>query len=85
MSKFLKFSNRIINVAYISHIHFDQAAEKYSLHLLTTTHVGSFILGSGSINGDSHQIFATKKDHPDSYEIIKNWVNSIECVTNEKK
>jgi hypothetical protein len=66
-------------------IHFDQAAEKYSLHLLTATRVGSFILGSGTINGDSHQIFATKKDHPESYEIIKNWVNSLVCVTNDKK
>ena len=85
MSRFLKLSNRIVNVANISYIHFDKAAEKYSLHLLTTSHSGFLMFGSGAINGDTHQIFATKKDHPESYTTIEKWVNSIECVTNEKK
>jgi hypothetical protein len=85
MSKYLKCCNRIINVAHISHIHFDQAAERYSIHLLTATHAGFLMLGTGSINGDAHQLFATKKDHPEGYKVIEKWFNSIECVTNEKK
>lgn len=85
MSRFLKLTGRIINISSISHIHFDQAAEKYTLNLTTTSHAAFFMFGTGSINSVQDQIYATKKDHAESYETIEKWVNSIECVANNKK
>ena len=83
MSKFLKLSNRIVNTALIQHVYFDKAAEKYSLYLSSTTHSGFLMFGSGSINGNNNEIFATKKDHLQSYETIEKWVNSLKCVSDE--
>lgn len=82
MSKFLKLTSRIINTAYIQHVHYDKTAEKYSLYLASTIHSGFLMFGSGSINGENNQIFATKEQHPESYKAIEKWVNSLECVSN---
>ena len=85
MSKFLKLSNRIVNTALIQYVHFDKTAGKYSIHLAGTSTNGYFILGSGNISSYSNEIYATKEEHPASYEAIERWYNSIECVSNEKK
>lgn len=83
MTKFLKLTGRIINTSLIQHIYFDKAAEKYSLYLSTVNHSGFLMLGSGSFHGVNNEIYATKKDHQESYETIEKWVNSLECVSNK--
>ena len=84
MSKFLKLSNRVINTSFIKHIDYDKSIEKYSIHLGSLTSNGLFILGSGNIESYDKYIYATKKDHPESYNIIEKYYNSIKCVTDEK-
>ena len=41
MSKFLKFSNRVVNTAFIKHIDYDKSIEKYSIHFGSLTSYGS--------------------------------------------
>ena len=64
MSKFKKFSNRIVNTAFIKHVHIDKNAQKYTLYLGLQEFLGTVILGSGGINSYEYQIFATKTEHP---------------------
>ena len=85
MSKFLKLTGRIINTAHIQHVSHDKNAQKYSLHLATTNYSGFFMLGSGSINNCSNEIYATKEQHPESYKTIEKWINSLECVSNSNE
>ena len=84
MSKYLKFSNKIVNTALIKHIDYDKAIEKYSIHFGSLTSCGSVIFGSGNIQVYDKYIYATKKEHPEDYNIIEKYYNSITCVTNEK-
>lgn len=84
MSKFLKLSNKVVNTAFIKHIDYDKAIEKYSIHFGSLTSQGAVILGSGNIQPYENYIYATKKDHPESYNTIEKYYNSITCVTNEK-
>ena len=83
MSNFLKLYGRIINTNYIQHILHDNKLEIYRLYLIPQTN-GTFIFGTGSIN-TNNEIYATKKDHPESYKAIDRWINSIECVSNANK
>ncbi len=83
MSRFLKLSNRIVNTALIQHVHFDKTAGKYSIHLAGSSTQGLFILGSGNISSYGNEIYATKEEHPASYEAIERWYNSVECVSNK--
>ena len=85
MSKFLKFSNRIVNTGFIKHVHIDKNAQKYTLNLGTINIEGTFIFGSGGINSHEDQIFATKTEHPESYAIIEKWIGTLECASEEKK
>ncbi len=85
MSKFIKFSNRIVNTAFIRYVDFDKTAQKYTLHLGNTYMNGVFILGSGGFNSQESQVYATKSEHPESYAIIEKWIESLKCVSEEKK
>ncbi len=85
MSKFLKFSNRIVNTAFIRYVDIDKNAEKYTLHLGFQQFSGFNILGTGAITSHETQIYATKTEHPESYATIENWINSVECVSEEKQ
>jgi hypothetical protein len=84
MSKFLKLTNRVINTTSIKHIDYDKAIEQYSIHFGSLTSRGSVILGSGIIDVYDKYIYATKKEHPENYNIIEKYYNSITCITNEK-
>jgi len=85
MSKFIKFSNRIVNTAFIRYVDIDKTAQKYTLHLGNTHMNGAFILGSGAISSQESQVYATKTEHPKSYATIEKWIESLECVSEEKK
>jgi hypothetical protein len=84
MSKFLKFSNRIVNTAFIRSVEIDKNVPKYTLNLGNAHTAGTIILGSGGFNSQESQVYALKTEHPESYAIIEKWINSIECVSNEK-
>ena len=84
MSKFLKFSNRIVNTAFIRYVDIDKNVPKYTLHLGNMHTGGTFIFGSGGFNSQESQVYATKTEHPESYAIIEKWVNSLECVSTKQ-
>ena len=68
----------------IQHIYFDKSVEKYSLYLITRScnALPSNRLNN-ILNSNYHEILVTKDQHENN-NIIKNWINSIECVTNKK-
>ena len=73
MSKFLKLTNRVINTTSIKHIDYDKAIEKYSIHFGSLTSCGSVLFGSGNIGVYDKYIYATKKEHPEDYNIIEKY------------
>ena len=79
MSKFIKFSNRIVNTAFIKYVNIEP--NKYTLHLASNDFTGSVLFGSGSIGSHDNLVYATKTDHPESYATIEKWIQSIECVS----
>ena len=79
MQRFLKFSNRIVNTAYIKYVEIEP--DKYTLKFASEYVSGATLFGSGSIESNSYQVFATKLDHPDSYAIIDKWIKSLECAS----
>jgi len=85
MSKFIKFSNRIVNTAFIKHVSIEKNPDKFILHLGTSNHQGIVLLGSGGITHQPEQIWASKKEHPESYATIEKWIDTLECVSNNKK
>lgn len=84
MSKFLKFSNRIVNVASIKYININKEANRYELILNTNSHFGYSIFGTGLFKSNQDAVWASKDEHPESYEIIDKWINSVECESNKK-
>jgi hypothetical protein len=83
MSRFIKFSNIIINTAFIKHVEIDKLAEKFTIHLSSSPHSGSFFLGTGYFNGHSSYIWASKAEHPESYATVEKWIKSLNCVSND--
>jgi hypothetical protein len=75
MTKFIKFSNRIVNTAFIRYVDIDKPAEKFTIHLDQSLYSNSFF-GSSSI-----KICASKAEHPESYATVEKWIQSIHCVS----
>ncbi len=80
MSRYIKFSNRIVNTAFIKYVNIE--ADKYTMHLASNAISGTHILGSGQINSGDYIVYATKTEHPESYATIDKWIKSLNCVSN---
>ncbi len=75
MSRFLKFSNRLVNTAFIKRV--DIEPDKYTLVLAGNHHAGIAMLGSGVIKSHEDIVWASKLEHPESYKIIDDWINHM--------
>lgn len=75
MSRFLKFSNRLVNTAFIKRV--DIEPDKYTLFLASNHHTGIAMLGSGVIKSHEDIVWASKLDHPDSYKVIDDWIKHM--------
>ena len=75
MSRFLKFSNRLVNTAFIKRV--DIEPDKYTLVLASNKHTGVTIFGSGFIQPNDDIVWASKLEHPDSYKVIDDWINHM--------
>lgn len=75
MSRFLKFSNRLVNTAFIKRV--DIEPDKYTLVLASNPHTGIAMLGSGFIKSYEDIVWASKLDHPDSYKVIDDWIKHM--------
>ena len=82
MIKFLKLTNRAINIAHIKRIDFDKTKLEYKIFINDSSfrYVGYSILGTGSIASEMSMdyIYANKEEHPESYNIIDEFYKKIE-------
>ncbi len=85
MTKFIKFTNRIVNTAFIRYVEIDKPAEKFTIHLEPYLEPGWFFLGTGYFGSGLRQMWASKEAHPESYATIEKWIQSMDCVSNDKK
>lgn len=75
MSRFLKFSNRLVNTAFIKRV--DIEPDKYTLVLSGCHNTGIAIVGSGFTRSHEDIVWASKIDHPDSYKVVDDWINNM--------
>jgi hypothetical protein len=75
MSRFLKFSNRLVNTAFIKRV--DIEPDKYTLFLANSYHTGIIMFGTGLMRPQDDIVWASKIDHPESYKIIDDWINHM--------
>jgi hypothetical protein len=79
MSKFIKFTNYIINTNNIHAI--DIKLSKYTIHIVSKGIAGfnwSFGgFGSGSISSYTSEIEVCEIKHPNDYKIVSDWIDKI--------
>jgi hypothetical protein len=80
MSKFLKLTNRIINIKYISQIHsYDKS---FQIMINTNNLSGMNLFGLGSIRWYDDSIYihedSEKESDKKDYQIIKDWVEKLD-------
>lgn len=85
MTKFIKFTNRIVNTAFIRCVDIDKSAEKFTIHLDQSLNSSFLFLGTGYFGTGTNQIWASKKEYPESYASIERWIQNMDCVSNENK
>ncbi len=81
MSAFLKLTSRIINVSHIVSISY-HTPSKYNVFLSTINIHGMLIIGSGGIESDASCLTICKKENPEDYQIIHNWIHNLELGYN---
>lgn len=77
MSRFLKLSNRIVNTAFITHVNIIADKPAYESVMATHYFSGRWIFGSGGIDSHDYRIIASKKEHPESYKVIDDWIKHM--------
>ena len=69
---FIRFSNRIINPAWIQSIEIVPNAYKI---IMSDPHTDGFILfSSGSISSTNKPVWIQKDKHPDDFQIVTKWI-----------
>lgn len=80
MSKYIKFTNGIINTAFIRSIDIDKPAKQFIIHLNSSHNTG---FGFGYFRNEFNQILVSDAKHPEGYATVEKWINSI--TPTEKK
>ena len=80
MSRFLKLTNRIINIKYITQIHsYDKS---FQIMINTNNLSGINIFGFGTISWQNEWIYVREDSEKESdkkdYQIIKDWVEKLD-------
>ncbi len=76
MSRFIKLSNRIINTALIKRVDFTEP-DKYVVYF-----ANNYFNTIGYYNKQFYEtdcIIACKKEHPESYKAIDEWIKHLPC------
>lgn len=78
MSKFIKFSNLILNTKYIQSI--AVKPDKYHIYMVSSMFDGKSIsvagFGIGSISSQNAEIEVCKIKHSIDYKIVSDWIDS---------
>ena len=80
MSRFLKLTNRIINVKYISQIYsYDKS---FQIMVNTNDLSGLIFFGLGHIRWFDHSIYVREDSEKESdkkdYQIVKDWIEKLD-------
>ena len=79
MSRFLKLTNRIINIKYINQIYINDTS--YQIYINTNNLSGMNFFGLGSIRWYDDFIYINKDSEKESdrkdYQIIKEWIEKM--------
>ena len=80
MSRFLKLTNRIINIKYITQIHSYDSS--FQIMINTNNLSGINVFGFGTISCQNEWIYvredAEKESDKKDYQIIKDWVEKLD-------
>lgn len=78
-SKWIKFSNRVVNTAHISHI--DISPERISLHINNALHQGSgwgsTFFGFFSFKPVNYEVYVDRKDNEVAFQMVKEWIDRL--------
>lgn len=74
MTKFIKLSSLLINLADVSHIHRTDT-KKYIITMRSQAFNGFIFLGNGFLHSPNHKITVCEKEHTDCYKIMDKWFN----------
>jgi hypothetical protein len=75
MSKFIRFTNLLVNTANI--IKVDILPNKYILSMSSNNISGIFIAGSGGLLPCNNKIIICKLNQRYDYLVMENWINQI--------
>ena len=79
MSRFLKLTNRIINIKYINQIYLND--KSYQICINTNNLSGFNLFGLGSIRWYDDSIYINKDSEKESdkkdYQIVKEWIEKM--------
>ena len=79
MTRFLKLTNRIINIKYITQIHSYNSS--FQIMINTNNLSGMNIFGLGTISWQNEWIYVREDSEKESdkkdYQIIKDWVEKM--------
>lgn len=76
MSKFLKFTNAVININKIAYI--EAMTDSYKIGIDTSPQFSGFsVYGTGFVNSTPNYITVCKKKDPVDYNILTKFINDI--------
>lgn len=83
MSRFIKLTNKIINIAHIEKIIFSSNPDKqYYIQFAhsNTSYFGFILAGTGWITGNSpdNNIIIYEEKNPEDYKKIEEWINNLD-------
>jgi hypothetical protein len=75
MTRFLRLSGVIINTTKILTI--DILPKKYTVRMCDQKIDGWLSFSSGSVDSKNTKIYVCENDHPDDYQLVKEWIHRI--------
>jgi hypothetical protein len=75
MSRFIKFSNMIINTLKINKV--EIIDNTYCIHMEHNKIDGFFLFSSGYITSHNERITVCKVNHPSDYKILTDWLEKV--------
>jgi hypothetical protein len=73
-SRFLRFTNLLINVNQIRRI--DMLPGSYKIHLIPSEYSGFTLVGSGSFQSSAETYTVSENDHILDYKIVTDWLEN---------
>lgn len=81
MSRFIKLSNIVLNVAHINKI--DIGKNKYYINLLNNSPSGFYIFMFGVISSEYSNYIVCANKNPSDYKVVTEWLNKLENSNNQ--